>query len=319
MTAIDSAYTASDATIVAQNLRKTYGTTNAVNDISLTIQRGEIFGLLGPNGAGKTTTIEMIEGLRVPDSGSIQVCGLDPQKQAKALRERIGIALQNSALFPRLTVRQIVRLYGTFYSRAARPDDVIALVGLQEKHGAPTQSLSGGQKQRLALALALVHDPDVLFLDEPTAGLDPQARRGVWDMVETLRAANKTVLLTTHYMDEAEQLCHRVAIVDHGAIIAIDRPAALIARYLPTETIVFTTPGCDVIALHDLPAVEEVSSVALPDGHMTISLRSTNAQQSMRALLSSPATGLVALHDLHMRRATLEDVFLHLTGRQVRE
>jgi ABC-2 type transport system ATP-binding protein len=307
--------------VVAEGLRTSYGAIVAVDGISFTVRRGEVFGLLGPNGAGKTTTIEILEGLRQADAGRVAVCGLDPITSGAALKERIGIALQRSELYPKLAVREVLRLVGTFYARAVPPDDLITLVDLGEKRGSLVKTLSGGQKQRLAVALALVNDPEVLFLDEPTAGLDPQARRGLWDVIAQLRGAGKTILLTTHYMEEAEQLCDRVAIVDHGRIIAMDRPDALVDRYLSEETIVFKTAAADLGALRLLPAVRDVVLTPVPgqpERH-TVALRSADAQTTLRALLSLAEGDGQALRELRVERATLEDVFLQLTGRRIRE
>jgi ABC-2 type transport system ATP-binding protein len=319
--ASNDSYQGADA-VVAEGLRTSYGAIVAVDGISFTVRRGEVFGLLGPNGAGKTTTIEILEGLRQADAGRVAVCGLDPITSGAALKERIGIALQRSELYPKLAVREVLRLFGTFYARAVPPDDLITLVDLGEKRGSLVKTLSGGQKQRLAVALALVNDPEVLFLDEPTAGLDPQARRGLWDVIAQLRGAGKTILLTTHYMEEAEQLCDRVAIVDHGRIIALDGPDALVDRYLNEETIVFKTAAApDPDALRLLPAVCDVILTPLPgqpEWH-TVALRSADAQASLRALLNMAGAEAQALRELRVQRATLEDVFLQLTGRSIRE
>lgn len=308
--------------VVVEGLRKAYGATVAVDDISFAVGRGEVFGLLGPNGAGKTTTVEIVEGLRRADAGRVAVCGLDPATAGSALKERIGIALQKSDLYPRLRVGEIVHLFGTFYRRAVPAADLIALVDLQEKRGSTVKALSGGQRQRLAVALALVHDPEVVFLDEPTAGLDPQARHGLWDVVARLREAGKTVLLTTHYMEEAERLCDRVAIVDHGRIIALDRPAALVDRYLNEEIIVFETDADpDPAILRALPGVREVtlSAVSGQPAWQTVALRTAETATSLRALLNTALPGEQPLRGLHVQRANLEDVFLHLTGRRIRE
>lgn len=310
------------AAISAEGLRKSYGATVAVDGLDFTVGRGEVFGLLGPNGAGKTTTVEIIAGLRRPDTGRVRVGGLDPATDGAALKERVGLAVQRSELYPMLTVREILSLFGTFYRRAVPPDDLIALVELGEKRGSLVKTLSGGQRQRLAVALALVHDPDVLFLDEPTAGLDPQARRGLWETIARLRDTGKTILLTTHYLEEAAHLCDRVAIVDHGRIIALDRPAALVDRYRPEETIVFEAlADLDRDALRALPAVAEVDLIPIPDrpGWRTTTLRTTDTQTSLRALLDLAAGRELALRGLRVECATLEDVFLHLTGRRIRD
>ena len=307
--------------IQVEGLRKSYGATVAVDGISFAVARGEVFGLLGPNGAGKTTTVEIIEGLRRADAGRVTVCGLDPVADAPALKERSGIALQRSDLFPKLTVREVLRLFATFYAQAVPAEDLIALVDLEEKRGSRVKALSGGQRQRLAIALALVHDPDVIFLDEPSSGLDPQARHSLWEVIARLRAAGKTILLTTHYMDEAERLCDHVAIIDHGRIIAAERPAALVDHYLPEESIVFETEAAPGPAeLRALDAVREAGVAPVPDrpGWSTVTLRSADAQASLAALLTLGA-GVGAMRELRVQRANLEDVFLHLTGRRIRE
>jgi len=219
--------------IVAEDLRKYYGKTRAVDGISVRVPVGEIFGMLGPNGAGKSTTIEMIEGLRKPDSGAITVLGLHQPQQATAIKERIGIQLQTTALYPRLTVTELLDLFHTFYRgrKTISTAELIHTVDLAEKRDTRSKELSGGQRQRLSVALALVNDPELIFLDEPTTGLDPQARRQLWDVISEMRDRGKTILLTTHYLEEAEQLCDRVAIVDHGRIIEQGGPSELISRH----------------------------------------------------------------------------------------
>src|SRR6187549_1324900 len=212
-----------------RDLRKRYKDVVAVDGIDLDVAGGECFGLLGPNGAGKTTTIEICEGLTAPDGGDVEVLGLRWTSDADQLRRRLGIQLQDTQLSDKLTVVETLRLFRSFYACGPSPDELIALVHLQEKRGARIAALSGGQKQRLALACALVGDPDLLFLDEPTTGLDPQARRQLWDLIEDFKRSGRTILLTTHYMDEAERLCERVAIMDHGKIIALGSPRALVA------------------------------------------------------------------------------------------
>ncbi|MDQ2716625.1 MAG: ABC transporter ATP-binding protein, partial [Chloroflexota bacterium] len=220
-----------------QNLVKRYGQTIAVNAISFSIRRGEIFGLLGPNGAGKTTTLEIIEGIRTQDSGEVTVLGLNVRRQRRQMQTRIGVQLQATTLFPELTTHETIALFSSFYPRSIPVDTLLREVSLEEKARAFPQDLSGGQRQRLALALALVNDPALLFLDEPTSGLDPQSRRALWDTVERLRERGKTIILTTHFMDEAQQLCDRIAIIDHGQIIAQDTTAGLIGTLGASATI----------------------------------------------------------------------------------
>jgi ABC-2 type transport system ATP-binding protein len=300
--------------IVAENLKKYYGKTKAVDGVSVSVHAGEIFGMLGPNGAGKSTTIEMIEGLRVPDAGSVQVLGMRQPKQARDIKRRIGIQLQTTSLYPRLTVIEILDLFRSFYDgQPTIPTaDLIRMVDLDEKRDTRSKALSGGQKQRLSVALALVNDPEILFLDEPTTGMDPQARRQLWSVIEHLRARGKTILLTTHYLEEAEQLCDRVAIVDHGRIIEMGTPVELVGRYFHEIAIQFEAPG-NPDAYAALPGVTHASA---EDG--TILVYSADVPRTMAALLErQPAEG--ALKNLTVRSATLEDVFLKLTGRALRD
>jgi ABC-2 type transport system ATP-binding protein len=305
--------------IVAENLSKTYGHIKAVDGISLSVHLGEVFGLLGPNGAGKSTTIEMIEGLRSPDSGRIEVLGLTQPRDADAIKNRIGIQLQTTALYPRLTVTEILDLFHTFYRgrKTLSTEELIRLVDLDEKRATRSRNLSGGQKQRLSVALALVNDPDLVFFDEPTTGLDPQARRQLWDVVQNLQSQGKTIMLTTHYMEEAEKLCDRVAIVDHGHIIEQGSPSDLIHRYFKEIAIEFQdTNHSDVESFRGVAGVTNVTG---EDGRFTI--YSSDALKTMAALLereSGPAGG-GSLRDLNVHSATLEDVFLKLTGRGLRD
>src|SRR6478672_5241797 len=222
-------------------VRTTYGRTVAVDEVSFEVYQGEIFGLIGPNGAGKTTTMECVEGLRVPDRGAISVLGLDPARQVYALQERIGIQLQEAQLQKRIKVREAVGLWATLYRRPVNGDRLLEQLGLGDKRDAWFMTLSGGQKQRLFIALALINDPELIFLDELTTGLDPQARRAIWELVRGIRQRGKTVFLTTHLMEEAERLCDRVAIIEHGRIIDIDTPDGLISRHCPEQTVVLAT------------------------------------------------------------------------------
>jgi ABC-2 type transport system ATP-binding protein len=302
--------------IVADDLHKYYGKTRAVDGISLAVRQGEIFGMLGPNGAGKSTTIEMLEGLRTPDSGSVEVLGLRQPRDATAIKRRIGIQLQTTALYPRLTVTEILDLFHTFYrGHPTLPtDELIRLVDLEEKKETRSKALSGGQKQRLSVALALVNDPEIIFLDEPTTGLDPQARRQLWDVIRALRGRGKTILLTTHYLEEAEQLCDRVAIVDHGKIIEQGAPSELIQRYFQEIAIQFQDGHGGPDAYAHLPGV---SHAATEDGLVTV--YSADVPRTMAALLERETSGEGKLRDLSVRSATLEDVFLKLTGRALRD
>jgi ABC-2 type transport system ATP-binding protein len=307
--------------IVADKLRKTYGETKAVDGISLVVRQGEIFGMLGPNGAGKSTTIEMIEGLRTPDSGSVKLMGLSQPRDSVAIKRLIGIQLQTTALYPRLTVTEILDLFHQFYQgrRTLSTAELIRLMDLEEKQNTRSKELSGGQKQRLSVALALVNDPDIVFLDEPTTGLDPQARRQLWDVVLGLQNQGKTILLTTHYMEEAEKLCDRVSIVDHGHIIETGSPSDLIHRYFSDIAIEFRDPNhADLASFQSVPGVTHMTS---EDDRITV--YSADVPKTMAALLeretgSGDGSG-GALGDLSVRSATLEDVFLKLTGRALRD
>src|SRR5512136_505513 len=229
--------------VQVQGLRKTYGETVAVDEVSFEVKQGEIFGMVGPNGAGKTTTIECLEGLRKPDAGRLRVLGVDPQRESHILRERTGMQLQQSNLPDRMRVWEALDLYSSFYPKAADCKELLVELGLEEKRNSPFAKLSGGQKQRLFIALALLPDPQLVFLDELTTGLDPQARHVIWDLVRDVRSKGKTVLLTTHFMEEAEKLCDRVAILDHGKIVALDTPAALIRGLGAEERVVFSLDG----------------------------------------------------------------------------
>jgi ABC-2 type transport system ATP-binding protein len=303
--------------IVAEDLRKTYGQTKAVDGISLSVGEGEVFGMLGPNGAGKSTTIEIIEGLRVPDSGTITVLGMRQPRDSRSIKMRIGIQLQTTALYPRLTVTEILDLFHTFYPgrKTLSTDRLIEMVDLGEKRNTRSKDLSGGQRQRLSVALALVNDADIVFLDEPTTGMDPQARRQLWDVIRDLQSRGKTIMLTTHYLEEAEELCDRVAIVDHGRIIEMGSPEELVHRYFSEIAISFSDPaGADAYR-----SLEGVTHVSAENGRVT--LYSSDVLQTMAGLLSQRNGGGVgtALRDLNVHNATLEDVFLKLTGRALRD
>src|ERR687887_195340 len=248
-------------TIVVSGLRKTYGDVHAVDDVSLEVPQGEFFGILGPNGAGKTTTLEIVEGLREPDSGTVRLLGESPWPRKLALLPRIGVQLQASSFFEKLTAREQLQTFGSLYGVGARRvDEMLELVGLADKAGTREDKLSGGQRQRLSIACALVHDPDVVFLDEPTAALDPQARRNLWDVLRAIQRRGKTIVYTTHYLDEAEILCDRVAIMDHGRILAMDRPPALV-RGLDAPTHVLLELGAlPVEQAEVLPGVESATA-----------------------------------------------------------
>lgn len=303
-----------------QNVSKNYGTHTAVDGINLEVQPGEIFGILGPNGAGKTTTLEMIEGLRAPDNGTITVAGFDAVKQVDEVRKLIGVQLQSTSLFPYLSAKELVELFGHFYgieNPGQRADDLLKQVDLTDKAGSRMEQLSGGQQQRLSIALALVNTPVVSFLDEPTTGLDPHARRSLWQTVLDVRASGTTVVLTTHYMDEANYLCDRIAIMDGGKIIACDTPAALI-RALPQDAVVKAqVPGSltwDRATLVALPGATD-ASIVVADSGASIAIGTADVQATIIELLKMAERDGIQLTELASSSATLEDVFLSLTGR----
>ncbi|HEY8174179.1 MAG TPA: ABC transporter ATP-binding protein [Gemmatimonadaceae bacterium] len=304
--------------LAIRDLHKSYGDVLAVSNLELAVTAGECFGLLGPNGAGKTTTIEICEGLLEPDSGEVEVLGMRWKTHERVLRELLGIQLQETQLSEKLTVTETVRLFQSFYRNRRPVDDVITLVQLEEKSKARVGTLSGGQKQRLAVACAIVGDPKLLFLDEPTTGLDPQSRRQLWDLITQFRAEGRTVVLTTHYMDEAERLCDRVAIVDHGKVIALDTPRALIASLNAEHVIGFTLEG--ETASPDeraLRALDGVTSLRRDNG--AFELKSMELRRTVPSLLSFLERNQLQLAELRTRSATLEDVFVSLTGRHLRD
>ena len=306
-----------DPIVQVEGLRKVYGATIAVDEVSFEVKEGEIFGMVGPNGAGKTTTIECLEGLRKPDAGTVRVLGVDPQRESQILRERTGMQLQQSNLPDRMKVWEALDLYASFYPKAADWKALLSQLGLEEKRNAPFSKLSGGQKQRLFIALALLPDPQLVFLDELTTGLDPQARRTIWDLVRDVRDRGKTVLLTTHFMEEAERLCDRVAILDHGRIVALDTPAALIRGLEVEERVVFTVDGT-------LPAGFEKALFGTVQLEVQGEQVIVHGKESRQVPLVSEVVSLLSgkgipFHDLRTEQPTLEDVFLSLTGRQMRD
>jgi len=309
---------APEAAVSVRDLFKSYGEVEAVRGVSFEIPAGECFGLLGPNGAGKTTTVEILEGLLEPTSGEVVVLGRRWGKEDRALRERLGVCLQQTVLAEKLKVGETLELFRAFYVSGRDPAEVIAEAGLTEKVGARVGSLSGGQKQRLALACALVGEPELLFLDEPTTGLDPQSRRGVWDIVNGFKARGRTVLLTTHYMDEAQRLCDRVAVVDHGRIIALGSPAELIRTLGGDHVIEIRTapngPAPEADALARLPAVKAVHA---EPGGLVLSVAEPHV--AIPAVLQALDAQGVKLASLETRHASLEDVFVSLTGRHLRD
>lgn len=303
--------------IEVRDLRKTYSETRAVDGVSFSVEPGEVFGLLGPNGAGKTTTVEIIEGLRTLDSGDVNVLGVDLRRDVRAIKSRIGVQLQTTGLYPRLTVREVIDLFRSFFPGATRStDELIDLVELREKQNTQTKQLSGGQRQRLSVALALVNYPEIVFLDEPTTGLDPQARRSMWETIRQIRQGGATVVLTTHYMEEAELLCNRVAVMDQGRIIALDTPDQLIAQNFSESAIEFES-------LVEMPpegtfkTLPAVLRTERDSRRVTLFTRDSMATLSELTALAEAQT--IKFNDLRIRRATLEDVFLKLTGKRIRD
>ena len=298
-----------------ENLVKSYGNVQAVRGVSFSVEEGEVFGLLGPNGAGKTSTVEILEGLRDLDSGRVSVCGLDPQRQSQALKHEIGAALQSTSLPDKLRVMEALRLFASFYKRRRNPEELLKRFGLEEKRNSFYSQLSGGQKQRLALAMALVNDPKVLFLDEPTAGLDPQVRREIYDIIEELKREKKTIVMTTHYIEEAERLCDRVAIVDHGKVVALGTPRELKSRAGSATRIEvrLAKPEADG-ALKNLEGVADAREL---DGVYVIhSHRPPKTIVDLVKHLEAEGNELVSLE---IASPSLEDVFIEMTGRRLRD
>jgi ABC-2 type transport system ATP-binding protein len=303
-------------TIVSVNqLVKRYGPIVALDGVSFDISRGEVFALLGPNGAGKTTTVEILEGLRQPDAGQVSICGYDPRMQPQEVKQIIGVQLQGTAFYRKITINELLKQFAGYYRRHVAIEDLLELVGLAERRTSRIEQLSGGQRQRLALALALLNDPEVVFLDEPTTGLDAQARRQLWGVIEQMKQLGKTILLTTHYIEEAERLADRVAILDRGTLIALDTPAALMARASERISVSFR-------------ALKPLSWEALQRLPSLLDLRETNGQYVLQVGRPGPAvieliklleTEGNELLELHVGRASLEDVFLRLTGTEIPE
>ncbi len=305
-----------DEVISVESLNKRFGALVAVDDISFSVRRGEVFGILGPNGAGKTTTLECIEGLQEPSSGRISVLGTEIARDPNTVKERIGVQLQASAYFDYLTLTEILELFGRFYSRRVPPAELLSTVGLEDKANTTVGKLSGGQQQRFTIAATLVNDPEVVFLDEPTAGLDPQARRNLWDFVQSINSQGRTIVLTTHYMEEAEFLCDRVAIMDQGRIVTLDTPTNLVRSLpVPYEVRASTLNEFSSNGLADLDCVTEV----LDDQNQGFRLRSSDAASTMPALMDWVAKNDIKLTHLEVTPANLEDVFLSLTGRALRD
>ncbi|WP_433648880.1 ABC transporter ATP-binding protein [Micromonospora zamorensis] len=294
--------------IEVTHLRKRYGDLVAVQDVSFTVEAGEIFGVLGPNGAGKTTTVECVAGLRVPDGGGVSVLGLDPRRDAAQLRQRVGVQLQESQLPDRLRVAEALELYASFYRNPADPAALIDKLGLGEKRNTAYKKLSGGQKQRLSIALALVGNPEIAILDELTTGLDPQARRDTWGLIEQVRDSGVTIVLVTHFMEEAERLCDRVAVIDRGRVVALDSPAGLVSAVAPEQRIRFrpSVPVDDRL-LTDLP---EVSAVQRTGSQVVV----TGTGDLLHAVTSVLARHQIVAADLRLEQSTLDDAFVELTG-----
>jgi ABC-2 type transport system ATP-binding protein len=301
--------------IHVSRLRKTYGPTVAVDEVSFDVEQGEIFGLIGPNGAGKTTTMECVEGVRAADGGTISVLGLDPARDAYKLQDRIGVQLQQAQLQKRIKVWEAMDLWAAIYRRpSANGEKLLTQLGLAEKRDAWFMTLSGGQKQRLFIALALINDPEVVFLDELTTGLDPQARHAIWDLVRGIRERGKTVFLTTHLMEEAERLCDRVAIIEHGRIVDIDTPRNLVNRHCPERSVILATSDPD--AAERFRGIAKVESVASNGAEITIRGRGDDLVTEVIRCLSE---NRIHVTDFRTVLPSLEDVFLKLTGRSIRD
>jgi ABC-2 type transport system ATP-binding protein len=302
--------------IAAEGLEKSYGSVRAVDAISFEVAEGEIFGVVGPNGAGKTTTIECLEGLRAADGGRVRVLGLDPRRDGDVLRQRIGAQLQESGLPARLRVGEAMRLFASFYTRPLESEAVLEGLGLADRRNVAYADLSGGQKQRLSIALALVGDPQLVFFDELTSGLDPQARHATWDLVRDVRANGKTVFLTTHYMEEAERLCDRVMIIDAGRIVALDAPVALVHALGAEQRIAFDANGMADEVLGALRAIPGVERVERSAERVVVYGQS---DRLLAPILETLEQAHLSFHDLQTEQPNLEDVFLALTGRAMRD
>ena len=306
---------AADAVIRVDALRKTYGDLVAVDGVSFEVRPGEVFGLLGPNGAGKTTTVEVLEGLREADSGEVSVLGVDARRHPDDLRARIGVSLQTAALYPKLTVVEVLELFRGFYENGRPVEELVELMDLGEKRNTRTQDLSGGQRQRLSVALALVNDPELIFLDEPTTGMDPAARRMLWDVVIGLKGRGRSVLLTTHYMEEAEVLCDRLAIMDHGRILESGTVDELVTRRFHERAVRFD--AIEGLTDEQLAAYPGVTAVKHEGGAVLLFTR--DVPDTIGAVLAASERLAVEPANLAVRRATLEDVVLDLTGRALRD
>ena len=303
--------------VSVRGLRKNYGDVEAIRGLDFEVHAGEVFGLLGPNGAGKTTTVEILEGLRPRTAGEVTVLGFDPQRQRDDLKDRIGVCLQATNLPDKITVREAIGLFAAFYSRTLNPGKLLERLQLTEKRNTWYSKLSGGQKQRLALAMAMINDPQLLFLDEPTTGLDPQARLEIHSLIAEFRAESRTVLLTTHYIEEADKLCDRVAIVDEGRIIAIGAPADIRARTVGSS---FIEIRCDrPLPCDSAPLLNESDRLVISEDRKVLTVSSAHPARSVVDLVKWIDQQNIGLDDIHIKRPTLEDVFLELTGKTLRE
>jgi ABC-2 type transport system ATP-binding protein len=301
--------------IEVNNLVKRYGDTAAVDGVSFTVERGEVFGILGPNGAGKTTTVEIIEGLRQPDGGSVRACGYDALKEPRRVKELIGVQLQATSIYDNIRVKEAIDLFGGYYRKSVPTDEILDKVSLTDKRNARVSALSGGQKQRLCVGLALVNDPEVLFLDEPTTGLDPQARHNIWSIVERLRERGKTIVMTTHYMEEAEHLCRRLAIIDCGKIIAMDTPDDLI-NHAGLDTSIEFSASRELNGIADkIPGLRRISNGA---GNK-YEVKAGRVSGILKDLTNLCSENNIEMENISVRKVTLEDVFLAMTGRKLRE
>ncbi len=307
----------SNAVISVRELRKSYGEVEAVRGIDFEVAAGEVFGLLGPNGAGKTTTVEVLEGLRPRSGGDVRVLGLDPALQKNALKDQIGVCLQATNLPDKMRVSEALELFGAFYSRTGDGEALLKRLQLWEKREAGYATLSGGQKQRLAIALALINDPQLLFLDEPTTGLDPQVRLEIRDLIEELRAEKRTILMTTHYIEEAERLCDRVAIIDAGKIIALGSPRELQERSVEQSGIEIRL--AQPLPDQEMPDFAEAISSSVSEDRRELKVRSTKPARTLVDLVKWIDAKGYEIEDVHLKRPTLEDVFIEMTGKKLRD
>ena len=306
-----------ESAIRVEGLTKRFGAFIAVNDVSFSVKSGEIFGILGPNGAGKTTTLEIVEGLQKPAHGQVNVLGMDIARDAAQVKARIGVQLQSSAYYDYLNLREILALIGSFYPKRISPDLLLEQVGLQDKGTHRVRQLSGGQQQRFAVAASLINDPELVILDEPTTGLDPQARRNIWGLIREINQRNVTVVLTTHYMEEAESLCHRLAIMDRGKVVATDTPQNLISNLRSTYTV--TIMSLDTLTEDQLLSLNgAVSSVQIQENN-TYVIRLSDVPRALDSVLEGIVHNDIRLEHLEVAPVTLEDVFLDLTGSELRD